>query len=117
MMRQEFIHALQISFSGVHRFFEFSDFAAILLDLAVLLGGIAFCAFDFDIFVNEAYVPEVLPEEEIMAEEPAANTGWILPAVVFLIYRIISMFSGNNALIGLIIIFICCAAYFFLTIY
>ena len=43
--------------------------------------------------------------------------GIVFPAVVFLIYHIISMFSGNNALIGLIIVFICCAAYFFLTIY
>lgn len=43
--------------------------------------------------------------------------GIVFPAIVFLIYRIISMFSGNNALIGLIIVFICCATYFFLTIY
>ena len=43
--------------------------------------------------------------------------GIVFPAAVFLIYHIISMFSGNNALIGLIIVFICCAAYFFLTIY
>lgn len=38
--------------------------------------------FDFDVFVNEMFVPEVMPEEEIMMEEPTANTGWILPVVL-----------------------------------
>lgn len=38
--------------------------------------------FDFDVFVNEMYVPEVMPEEEIMIEEPKAGTGWILPTVL-----------------------------------
>lgn len=33
--------------------------------------------FDFDVFVNEMFVPEVMPEEEIMVEEPQAKTGWI----------------------------------------
>ena len=34
--------------------------------------------FDFDVFVNEAYVPEVLPEMEGMPEEPAkTGSGWI----------------------------------------
>ena len=37
--------------------------------------------FDFDVFVNEMYVPEVLPEEEIMMEEPRTKTGWIWIAV------------------------------------
>lgn len=33
--------------------------------------------FDFDVFVNEMYVPEVMPEENIMMEEPQAKTGWV----------------------------------------
>jgi hypothetical protein len=38
--------------------------------------------FDFEVMVNEMYVPEPMPEEEIMIEEPKANTGWILPVVL-----------------------------------
>ncbi len=38
--------------------------------------------FDFEVMVNEMYVPEPMPEEEIMMEEPKANTGWILPVVL-----------------------------------
>ncbi len=38
--------------------------------------------FDFDVMVNEMYFPEVLPEEDIMIEEPAPKTGWILPVVL-----------------------------------
>ena len=33
--------------------------------------------FDFDVFVNEMFVPEILPEEDMMIEEPQAKTGWI----------------------------------------
>ncbi len=38
--------------------------------------------FDFDVFVNEMFVPEIMPEEEIMIEEPQAKTGWILPVIL-----------------------------------
>ena len=33
--------------------------------------------FDFDVFVNEVYVPEVMPEEDMMMEQPQAKTGWV----------------------------------------
>lgn len=38
--------------------------------------------FEFEIMVNEMYVPEPMPEEEIMMEEPEPKTGWILPVVL-----------------------------------
>lgn len=38
--------------------------------------------FTFDVFVNEAYVPEILPEEEMIVEEPAAKSGWVAPVAV-----------------------------------
>ena len=38
--------------------------------------------FEFDVFVNEMFVPEVMPEEEIMIEEPEANSGWVLPVIL-----------------------------------
>lgn len=41
--------------------------------------------FDFDVFVNEMYIPEVMPEEEIIMEEPEAKTGWILPVILAVI--------------------------------
>ena len=34
--------------------------------------------FEFEVFVNEMFVPEVMPEEEIIMEEPQSK-GWILP--------------------------------------
>ena len=38
--------------------------------------------FEFEIMVNEMFVPEPMPEEEIMMEEPQPKTGWILPTVL-----------------------------------
>lgn len=38
--------------------------------------------FEFDILVNEMFVPEIMPEEDIMVEEPAVKTGWILPVIL-----------------------------------
>lgn len=38
--------------------------------------------FEFEVMVNEMFVPEPMPEEEIMMEEPQPKTGWILPTVL-----------------------------------
>ena len=38
--------------------------------------------FEFEVMVNEMYVPEVFPEEDIMMEEPEAKNGWILPVIL-----------------------------------
>lgn len=38
--------------------------------------------FTFDILVNEMYVPEVMPEEIVMEEEPSGGVGWVLPVVI-----------------------------------
>lgn len=37
--------------------------------------------FEFTVHVNEAYVPEIMPEEVIVEEEPSAGAGWVLPAI------------------------------------
>lgn len=38
--------------------------------------------YEYEVFVNEMFVPEVMPEEEFPLEEPQTNRGWILPAVI-----------------------------------
>ena len=38
--------------------------------------------FEFDVFVNEMFVPEIMPEEEFVVEEPEEGSGWLVPVIV-----------------------------------
>lgn len=38
--------------------------------------------FEFEVMVNEMFVPEVFPEEEFFPEEPETSNGWILPVIL-----------------------------------